>query len=250
MLAFTHVAKRYQSHWALNDLSLSCNRAETTVLIGPSGCGKSTLLRLATGLLRPDRGQILIDGKDLSTADLAKIRHGIGYVTQDGGLFPHLSAYENATLVTFDLKQDRAQVDARFSMLLELVKLPRRVQNQRPGELSGGERQRLSLIRALMLDPDLVLLDEALSALDPIVRRELQLDLRDLFARLKKTVVWVTHDLSEAVLLGAQIALLNQGQLVQCGDPEELLNRPINEFARQFVRAQRGPRDILAELST
>jgi osmoprotectant transport system ATP-binding protein len=250
MLAFSCVTKRFSGHTALEDVSLVCPEGQTTVLIGPSGSGKSTLLRLAMGLVRPDSGEVTLDEQDLATADLSTIRHGVGYVTQDGGLFPHLSAYDNATLVAMDLGRDRSSVDHRFQELIEMVKLPGRVALRRPGELSGGERQRVSLIRALMLDPSIVLLDEALSALDPIVRRDLQLELRELFGRLNKSVVWVTHDLSEAVRLGQRIVLLDQGRIVQNGAPAELLDRPVNEFANTFVAAQRGPREALMELAS
>ena len=247
MLSYRNVTANFGGVVAVDALSLECPAGRTVALLGPSGCGKSTLLRLAVGLVRPAGGQVLFDGGELPTADPDAVRRRIGYVIQEGGLFPHLDVWGNVTLVARYLRWPAERVRARFAELLELVKLDDGLRARRPGELSGGQRQRVGLMRALMLDPPLLLLDEPLAALDPLVRRELQRDLRELFQRLGKTVVLVTHDVAEAVLLSGRIVLMNAGRVVQDGTPEDLLDRPATPFARDFIRAQRGAREVLAE---
>ena len=183
---------------ALRGVSLVIQPARRTVLIGPSGCGKSTILRLMVGLVRPDAGQVLFQGTPVAAANVLPLRRRIGYVIQEGGLFPHLSAEGNVSLVARYLGWDARKIAARLAELADLVRLPAGLLGRLPFELSGGQRQRVGLMRALMLDPEVLLLDEPLAALDPVVRRELQDDLRAIFERLGKTVVLVTHDLEEA----------------------------------------------------
>jgi osmoprotectant transport system ATP-binding protein len=249
MLAFEKITVRFGSTVALDAFSLECDQGATVALLGPSGCGKSTLLRTLVGLVRPDSGRILFDGRELNAADINNLRQRIGYVIQEGGLFPHLDVWGNVTLVARYLHWPANRMRQRFEELIDLMKLEDRLRTRRPDELSGGQRQRVSLMRALMLDPPLLLLDEPLAALDPLVRRGLQRDLRELFHRLRKTVLMVTHDVAEAVLLGERIVLMNAGRLVQDGTPGDLLDRPATAFVRDFVEAQRGAREILAEVS-
>jgi osmoprotectant transport system ATP-binding protein len=241
MFELRGVSKLYDGVAALRGVDLSVAPRETTVLIGPSGCGKSTILRLMTGLIRADEGAVLFEGVDLSEADLLAVRRRIGYVIQEGGLFPHLTAGRNASIVARYLRWERAKVNARLTQLAELVRLQPAMLDRLPVELSGGQRQRVGLMRALMLDPDVLLLDEPLGALDPIVRHELQQDLKQIFRQLGKTVVLVTHDLGEAAYFGDEVVLLREGRTVQRGTPAELLNNPADEFARRFVNAQRPP---------
>lgn len=249
MLIFDTVTATFGTTVALDALSLECPTGTTVVLLGPSGCGKSTLLRMPVGLVRPNRGRVLFDGRELDAADINSVRHRIGYVIQEGGMFPHLDVWGNVTLVARYLHWPEDRIQRRFAVLLDLVKLDDKLRTRRPHELSGGQRQRVSLMRALMLDPPLLLLDEPLAALDPLVRRDLQRDLRELFQRLHKTVLMVTHDVAEAVLLSERVVLMNAGQLVQDGTPGDLLDRPATPFVRHFVQAQRGAREILAEVS-
>ncbi|HVX61019.1 MAG TPA: ATP-binding cassette domain-containing protein [Pirellulales bacterium] len=233
------VSKNYGSAPALRKTDLSVSAGETAVLLGPSGCGKSTLLRLIIGLIRPDAGVVRIGDQELSETNLLDIRRRMGYVIQDGGLFPHLTARKNAALMARYLGWSQQQIDERMAELAELVRLPHERLDAFPSQLSGGQRQRVSLMRALMLDPEVLLLDEPLGALDPVIRAELQTDLRQICRTLGKTVVMVTHDLAEAHYFGHQIVLLRDGQIVQRDTFEGLVNRPADPFVSQFVNAQR-----------
>ncbi|HSO83482.1 ATP-binding cassette domain-containing protein [Thiocapsa sp.] len=245
MLRFEEVFKDYGGTPALAGVDLDVPEAQTTVLIGPSGCGKSTLLRLAAGLIRPDRGQVWFEGARLDTGNLRPARLRMGYMIQDGGLFPHLSVRDNVTLMARRLDWARERREERLAALADLVQLPSAMLARYPIELSGGQRQRVALIRALMLDPDLLLLDEPLGALDPMIRFELQRELKAIFGRLGKTVLMVTHDLAEAVFFGHRIVLLRAGRIVQQAEPQVILDSPSEPFVAQFVAAQREPQRVL-----
>ena len=233
------VSKRYGDAEALGPVDLALPRGGALAVVGPSGAGKSTLLKLFTGLESPDAGEVRYDGRPLDGADLLALRRRVGYLVQGGGLFPHLTAEGNAALVARWLGWDEPRVRARIAELAELARLPSELWSRYPAQLSGGQAQRVALVRALVLDPEAVLLDEPLGALDPVTRAELQDDLAAAFARLRKTVVVVTHDLAEAALLGRRIALLRDGRIVQEGTLEELVRRPADPFVARFVRAQR-----------
>jgi osmoprotectant transport system ATP-binding protein len=213
---------------------------QTTVLIGPSGCGKSTLLRLIIGLVQPDDGSVRFDGVDVTPDNALQLRRRMGYVIQHGGLFPHLTARQNVTLLASYLGWDAGRIGPRLEELSRLTRFPCDGLDRYPAQLSGGQRQRVALMRALMLDPELLLLDEPLGALDPIIRSELQADLRDIFRALRKTVVLVTHDLGEAAFFGDQIALLRDGRILQQGTLADLLHRPADPFVTRFINAQRS----------
>jgi osmoprotectant transport system ATP-binding protein len=240
VIALENASKRYAASVALAPLTFAFRPQATTVLIGPSGCGKSTVLRLLTGLLLPDSGRVIINDVELTGANLAELRQQMGYVIQDGGLFPHLTAGDNVTLLARYLRRKTEPVRARLAYLTQLVSLPEALLKQYPQQLSGGQRQRVALMRALMLDPPLLLLDEPLGALDPITRYALQEELKRIFSELNKTVVLVTHDLSEAAYFGDQIVLMRAGQVVQTGLISDLQDRPIVPFVSEFVTAQRG----------
>ena len=218
---------------------LSLAPAETTVLIGPSGCGKSTLLRLLLGLVTPQAGSVAFDDAPLGR----EARRRMGYVVQGGGLFPHLTARGNVALMARQLGWSANRIEARLAELAELVRLPIDLLGRYPAQLSGGQRQRVALMRALMLDPDVLLLDEPLGALDPMVRHDLQTDLRAIFRSLGKTVVLVTHDLGEAAYFGDRIVLLREGRIVQSGSADDLVSRPAEPFVEAFVAAQRSVLD-------
>lgn len=220
-------------------IDLTVRAGQTTVLIGPSGCGKSTLLRLMIGLDRPDSGTVSIANTELTTETALMVRRGLGYVIQDGGLFPHLTARDNVALMARYLRWDSKRIEVRLAELAVLTRFPIDGLERFPAQLSGGQKQRVSLMRALMLDPTVILLDEPLGALDPMVRAELQVDLRAIFRDLKKTVVMVTHDLGEAGWFGDEILLMRAGQIVQRGPISELVNSPAEPFVHQFIQAQR-----------
>jgi osmoprotectant transport system ATP-binding protein len=241
MFALRGVEKRYAGRTVLGPLSLDLPTGRTTVLIGPSGCGKSTLLRLLIGLVEPDAGAITFAGEPVTPATARAVRLRVGYVIQDGGLFPHLTARGNVTLMARHLGRDQAATAARVAELTELARFPADALERYPHQLSGGQRQRVGLMRALMLDPAALLLDEPLGSLDPLVRTDLQAELRDIFRRLGKTVVLVTHDLGEAVHFADRVVLLRDGRVVQEGSPADLWHRPADAFVTRFVQAQRGP---------
>lgn len=223
----------------IGPIELAVARGETVAVIGESGAGKSTLLRLVLGLSSPERGSVRFDGAPVRAGDDA-LRRRFGYVVQGGALFPHLTARENVTLVARHLRWERPRIARRLAELLRLVRLPEPVLDRYPRELSGGEAQRLSVARALFLDPEALLLDEPLGALDPLTRALLQQDLRGAFAELGKTVVLVTHDLAEAAFLARRLVLLRGGAVAQIGTVDDLVRRPADPFVARFVRAQRA----------
>ncbi|MEM8681349.1 MAG: ABC transporter ATP-binding protein [Planctomycetota bacterium] len=241
MIELTSVSKRYDDVTALDDVTLTVARGETKVLLGTSGCGKSTILRIMIGLIEPTSGTVQIEGQEMGTEDWEPLRQRMGYVIQDGGLFPHLTARGNATLMATHLGWTDQRINERLGELTELTHLPMEAMARFPAELSGGQRQRVSLIRALMLDPDIMLMDEPLGALDPITRSELQDDLKSIFAKLNKTVVIVTHDIGEAAILGDDAILLRGGKIVQQGPIQELIRHPADPFVTEFINSQRNP---------
>jgi osmoprotectant transport system ATP-binding protein len=241
MFELTRISKRYGDTEAVVDIDLVVEPGQTTVLIGPSGCGKSTLLRLMMGLIRADGGGVRFEGEVLSPENAMRLRRKMGYVVQDGGLFPHLTARGNAALVAGFLGWDDGRIDARLAELSALTHFPVEGLDRYPAQLSGGQRQRVGLMRALMLDPDVLLLDEPLGALDPMIRSDLQAELRSIFRALGKTVVMVTHDLGEAGYFADRIVLMRGGRIVQVGGFRDLLDTPADDFVTAFVNAQRGP---------
>ncbi len=240
MFRLDEVSKSYQGVVAVQQVSLGIASARTTALIGPSGCGKSTMLRLLLGLVMPDAGTVAFGGTIIDASNVMSVRRRAGYVIQQGGLFPHLTARQNVCLMANYLRWPAARVAARLDDLVALTHFPTDRLDRYPDELSGGQNQRVSLMRALMLDPEVLLLDEPLGALDPMIRFELQVELRALFATLGRTVVVVTHDLAEAAYLADTIVLMRDGRVVQQGTLGQMLATPADEFVSRFIRAQRG----------
>jgi osmoprotectant transport system ATP-binding protein len=240
MIELKRVSKKFGAAAALHETDLRIEAAKTTVLIGPSGCGKSTILRLIIGLVEPTTGAVEINGDRVSSTNILELRRRIGYVIQEGGLFAHLTAAQNVSLMAKHLKRPPAQIQSRLNELCELTHFPQNGLSRYPVELSGGQRQRVSLMRALMLEPSVLLLDEPLGALDPMVRARLQEELKEIFQRLRQTTVLVTHDMAEAGFLADRIVLLDQGHIVQSGTLDDLRIRPASAFVREFFNAQRG----------
>jgi osmoprotectant transport system ATP-binding protein len=240
LVQLSGVSKTFGDAAAVHDVDLSIERGKTTVLIGPSGCGKSTLMRLIIGLIGPDRGEIQFDGSQLRLDKIDTVRQRAGYVIQEGGLFPHLTARGNVLLMARHLGRNEDEMRSRLADLCALTRFPENLLDRYPLELSGGQRQRVSLMRALMLSPELLLLDEPLGALDPLVRAALQKDLKEIFARLQQTALLVTHDLAEAAYLGGTIVLMSEGRIVQQGSIADLRDRPASNFVSEFINAQRG----------
>ena len=244
MICFDGVAHRFGEVEALRDIDLEVEAGRTTVLIGPSGCGKSTLLRLVVGLLEPTMGRVTVANHNVGPTTVLELRRRIGYVIQGGGLFPHLTAADNVTLMARHLHRPAAEIGRRLAELCALTHFPESALDRFPLELSGGQQQRVGLMRALMLDPEVLLLDEPLGALDPLVRRDLQRELREIFRALDRTVLLVTHDLAEAVYLADRIVLLQAGVIVQTGTLDDLRERPAEPFVTHFLSAQRPPVEI------
>ena len=240
MLRLEGVTKSYAGRRIIDELDLDVASGETVALIGPSGCGKSTALRLLLGLAVPEAGGVQFDGVTVSRDTISDVRRRVGYVIQEGGLFPHMTARDNITLKAKTLGWDSGRLDGRLGELRELTNFPVDGLDRYPVELSGGQRQRVALMRGLMLDPDVLLLDEPLGALDPMIRFSLQEDLRTIFRTLKKTVVLVTHDLSEAVFFGDRIVLMRDGKVVQHGTLDALARSPADPFVTEFINAQRA----------
>jgi len=240
LVEFIGVSKSFGSTIGLHPTDLAFQPGLTTALIGPSGCGKSTLLRLIIALLWPERGRVLFDQKDVTEANAQEVRRRIGYLIQEGGLFPHLTARANVLLMSRHLGRDVSQMQQRLDELCALSRFPREALDRYPAELSGGQRQRVSLMRALMLAPEVLLLDEPLGALDPLVRSALQRDLKEIFGRLKQTAILVTHDMGEAAYLADEIVLMNEGRIVQRGTAADLRDRPADPFVSEFINAQRS----------
>ena len=240
LVKLADVSKRYAGAQALHSTNLSIERGKTTLLIGPSGCGKSTLLRLMIGLIAPDSGTIAFNDLTITPTNIDSLRRRIGYVIQEGGLFPHLTARANVLLMARYLGKSQEEMQSRLMELCELTRFSDTLLSRYPVELSGGQRQRVSLMRALMLSPELLLLDEPLGALDPLVRASLQKDLKEIFARLQQTVLFVTHDLAEAIYFGDEIVLMNEGRIVQKGSASDLREKPTEPFVSAFINAQRG----------
>ena len=240
MIEFKGVSKTFGGTCALHptDLTLETNRV--TALIGPSGCGKSTLLRLIVGLIEPSQGAIYVDGAAVKPENLLALRRRMGYVIQDGGLFPHLTARQNVILLAAHTRPPAQQWENRVREMCELTRFPVEGLDRYPGELSGGQRQRVSLMRALMLEPEALLLDEPMGALDPLVRAGLQTDLKTIFQRRQQTVALVTHDMAEAGYLADHLVLLSEGRIEQQGSLEDLRDRPATPFVAEFLSAQRS----------
>ncbi len=247
MFELRNITKRFASVTVLDDVTLAIASGQTTILLGPSGCGKSTLLRVLLGLVRPDAGEVRFAGKNVGDDSIRELRGKMGYVVQDGGLFPHFTCAQNVTLMAHHRGWSRERITARLEELTQLVRLSPETLGRYPVETSGGQRQRVGLMRALMLDPEALLLDEPLGALDPITRADLQRDLRAAFQALKKTVVLVTHDLAEAAYFADHVVLLEKGRIVQQGGLRDLVQRPASPFVTTFVDSQRGPWEALRE---
>ncbi|UOQ97751.1 ATP-binding cassette domain-containing protein [Hymenobacter sp. 5317J-9] len=240
VIRVSQLSKRYGAQTVVQDVSFALAAGETLVLLGPSGCGKTTLLKMLNRLIEPDGGSIHINGEDVRAQRPEELRRGMGYVIQQVGLLPHYTVAENVAVVPRLLGQAPAAIAERTTALLTRLHLPpERYAGQYPHQLSGGQQQRVGLARALAADPPIILLDEPFGALDPITRASIRREFRELDELRRKTVVLVTHDVTEAFELADRILLLNAGQLQQLGTPRELLFRPANDFVRRFFAAER-----------
>ena len=239
MIALDHVTKRYDGRTVVDDLSLEIAAGEFCVLLGSSGCGKSTTLRMINRLVPADTGTIRVGGEEVTKIPAEALRRRIGYAIQSTGLFPHWNVEDNIATVPRLLKWPAARVSARVTELLELFRLdPPAYRDKYPHQLSGGEQQRIGVARALAADPDLLLMDEPFAAVDPITRDALQAELARIHRKTHKTIVFVTHDIEEALRLATTIAVMDKGRIAQFGTPLDLLEHPANEFVSDFIGHQ------------
>ncbi|MBM7644927.1 osmoprotectant transport system ATP-binding protein [Scopulibacillus daqui] len=240
MLKFDNVTKIYEGgKKAVDKMNLEVEKGEFIVFIGPSGCGKTTTMKMINRLIEPSEGTIYINGEDIMKKDPVKLRRSIGYVIQQIGLFPHMTIRDNIALVPKLLKWPESERRARAEELLKLVHLPPEYLDRYPHELSGGQQQRIGVLRALAADPPLILMDEPFGALDPITRDSLQEEFKNLQQSLGKTIVFVTHDMDEAIQLADRIVIMRDGKLVQVGTPDEILRNPANDFVEEFIGKER-----------
>ncbi|MFJ7919087.1 ABC transporter ATP-binding protein [Lysinibacillus fusiformis] len=237
MITFDNVSKMYSNdHVAVKALNVEIKKGEFFVIIGPSGCGKTTLLKMINRLIPLTEGTIWINGKRVSDYNIHELRWSIGYVLQQIALFPHMTIEENIAIVPELKKWSKTNIQKRVDELLELVGLePEKYRQRKPKELSGGEQQRVGVLRALAADPEIILMDEPFSALDPISRTKLQDDLLDMQRKIQKTIVFVSHDMQEALKLGDRLCVMKEGEIVQVGSPQDIVEHPVNEFVQQFI---------------
>jgi osmoprotectant transport system ATP-binding protein len=248
MITFESVSKNYRGNEAVRDFSLTIASHKTVVLLGSSGCGKTTLLRMVNRMVDPTAGRVLIDGENVKDKDPVKLRRSIGYVLQNGGLMPHKTVQDNIATVLLLNGMPRKEARHLAAELLERVGLDPALSQRYPSELSGGQQQRVGVARALAPNPNILLMDEPFAAVDPIVRRELQDELRRLQKDLGKTTLFVTHDVDEAFRLGDEVVVLRErGTIVQQGTPAEILAHPHNGFVSDFIGATRAERILSTE---
>ncbi len=248
MIEIRNLSKAYGAKVVLHPLTLFFPSGKTHVILGSSGCGKSTLFRMMMGLIPPTTGEIVVHGQAMTPQTQKSLARKIGYVVQDSGLFPHLTGEENVTLLMRTLGLDPRKISDRMHELAALVKLDLALFKKYPKDLSGGQKQRLGIVRALMLNPEVILMDEPLGALDPIVRSELQTEMKQIFNSLGKTVLLITHDLGEAASFGHTISLFDRGRLIQHGSFTELARTPATPFVTEFLNAQKPHKEILEHL--
>lgn len=240
MIRFEKVSKSYKENQILRGVSFSVKKGDFVVFIGPSGCGKTTMLKMINKLINPTSGKIYINGEDVEKKNEIELRRRMGYVIQSIGLFPHMTIRDNIELIPKLTGMSLKAITHKSAELMEMVGLePGRYLDRYPTQLSGGQQQRIGVVRALAADPDIVLMDEPFSALDPITRSQLQDELALLQVKLKKTFVFVTHDMGEAIKLADKICIMNQGEVVQYDTPEQILKNPANEFVQNFVGKKR-----------
>ena len=240
MIEFKGINKIFKNNIVLYDINLKLEEGNIIVFVGPSGCGKTTTVKMINRLIKPTSGQILINGEDISNKNVIELRRNIGYVIQQTGLFPHMTIKENIEIVAKMQKMNSQEIEEKTRELMEMVGLDyEKFANRYPAELSGGQQQRVGIARALITNPDIILMDEPFSALDPITRSQLQDELLNIQTQFKKTIIFVTHDMDEAIKIADKICIMGKGRIIQYDDPETILKNPANEFVSDFVGKNR-----------
>lgn len=240
MIEFKGINKIFKNNIVLYDINLKLEEGNIIVFVGPSGCGKTTTVKMINRLIKPTSGQVLINGEDISNKNVIELRRNIGYVIQQTGLFPHMTIKENIGIVAKMQKMSSKEIEEKTRELMEMVGLDyEKFANRYPAELSGGQQQRVGIARALITNPDIILMDEPFSALDPITRSQLQDELLNIQTQFKKTIIFVTHDMDEAIKIADKICIMGKGRIIQYDDPETILKNPANEFVSDFVGKNR-----------
>ncbi|MDR0722776.1 MAG: ABC transporter ATP-binding protein [Treponema sp.] len=240
MIRFEGITKKYDGKPVVSDITFEITKGDLVVLIGPSGCGKTTLLKIINRLIKPSSGLVFINGENIFDKDVIELRRNIGYVIQQTGLFPHMTVRENIEIVPHLQKKDKAAIAEKSIALMQMIGLdPNQYLDRYPSQLSGGQQQRIGVARAFACDPDIILMDEPFSALDPISRNQLQDELADLQARVRKTIVFVTHDMDEAVKIADKICIIHKGKIAQYDRVEEIMKNPANAFVAEFIGRNR-----------
>ena len=235
-IVFEHVSKSYGKNLILSDFNLNICRGDFLTIIGSSGCGKTTVLKLINGLLAPDEGRVLVNGEDVSKVDQIELRRKMGYVIQEVGLFPHMTISRNISYVP-DLvkKESKSAIKEKARQLIQMVGLEEEILSRYPSELSGGQRQRVGLARALAASPEILLMDEPFGAVDEINRKLLQEEILKIYQKLNVIIVFITHDIKEALKLGTRVLVMDKGKIIQIGTPSEIRNQPASDFVRELV---------------
>lgn len=240
MIEFKGINKIFKNNIVLYDINLKLEEGNIIVFVGPSGCGKTTTVKMINRLIKPTSGQVFINGEDISNKNVIELRRNIGYVIQQTGLFPHMTIKENIGIVAKMQKMNSQEIESKTRELMEMVGLDyEKFANRYPTELSGGQQQRVGIARALITNPDIILMDEPFSALDPITRSQLQDELLNIQTQFKKTIIFVTHDMDEAIKIADKICIMGKGRIIQYDDPETILKNPANEFVSDFVGKNR-----------
>lgn len=238
-IVYENVSKSYNEKTIIKNFNLNIHKGEFLTIIGASGCGKTTLMKMINGLVLPDKGRILVNGKDISQVDIIELRRGIGYAIQGNVLFPHMNVYENISYVPKLLKLDRSEIDDIVDNMLELVNLPADAKKKYPNELSGGQKQRVGIARALAANHKIILMDEPFGALDAITRNQIQKELKEIHKKIGATIVFITHDISEAIKLGTRVLVLENGEIQQISTPEEIISSPQTDYVKSLIEAAR-----------
>ena len=240
MIEFRGINKIFKNNIVLYDINLKLEEGQIIVFVGPSGCGKTTTVKMINRLIKPTSGKVLINGEDISKKNVINLRRNIGYVIQQTGLFPHMTIKENIEIVAKMQKMKAKEIESKTKELMEMVGLDyEKFADRYPAQLSGGQQQRVGIARALITNPDIILMDEPFSALDPITRSQLQDELINIQTQFKKTIIFVTHDMDEAIKIADKICIMGKGRVIQYDDPETILKNPANEFVSDFVGKNR-----------
>ena len=235
-IVFKNITKSYGEKNILKDFSLNIKKGEFLTIIGSSGCGKTTVLKMINGLIKPNKGNVFVDGKDISKINLIQMRRKIGYVVQDVGLFPHMKIKNNISYtLNLEKKENKEEIFSKVKKLVKIVGLDEEIINSYPNELSGGQRQRVGIARALVGEPDIILMDEPFGAVDEITRKLLQDEIYKIYKEYNVTIVFITHDIREALKLGTRVIVMDNGEIVQSGTPKEIKENPKTEFVRNLI---------------